>query len=283
MVFHTYGIVTKDLPLDTDIVHARPIDILLNHYEDKVAKVNTSTTKNITRKDEHAIVKVKEKDTIIAKYKPLSNTNQLTPPNIRAGEVIAIYKDSDVSDKYTWDTVGTKDIKLRRNERVILYIGAPGKDNKDELNFNNSYSLLIDGYEGKIQFHTSKDNKEYTTYTFKLDMLKGLFNMLDGKDNSFTLNSREDTWITYANKHIHNIAPKVTFDCNEFNVNAKNSVNFSTSVYNIKASSGMNVSTPTASYSNIVKVANDTITAGIGFMKHQHIVVKHSLAISPPF
>ena len=49
-----------------------------------------------------------------------------------------------------------------------------------------------------------------------------------------------------------------------------NTFNLTDNATNIDASGNMNVTTPTANYSETVKVGTDTVTNGISFVGHTH-------------
>jgi len=134
-------------------------------------------------------------DTIPARWLP-GDTNRITPPDVRIGERVQLYRVAD-SDQFFWKTLGL-DNNLRRLETVIFAFSASEED-FEELNVENSYFVEISTHGKHITLNTSKANGEPFGYTIQLNTGEGNFTVTDDVGNYFILNSK-DTLLHLQNK-----------------------------------------------------------------------------------
>lgn len=124
-------------------------------------------------------------------------SNRKTPPDVRRGEKVFIYRFADV-DKYYW--MSDKESEhLRRLETVIYAISATRDESTKELTAENTYYLEVSSHTKQITLHTSKTDGEPFAYTFQFNLKEGAVVLEDDDGNSFQLDSAERQ-LTIKNK-----------------------------------------------------------------------------------
>jgi hypothetical protein len=117
-----------------------------------------------------------------AAWLPMTDTNRMTPPDVRRGEQVMIYRFGD-SNSFWW-TTQMQDQKLRRKETVIY-----GWSNEAGENITNSADnmifLEISAHKKLVTFSTPKNDGEPFAFVFQLNMKEGLFAFEDGADGLF--------------------------------------------------------------------------------------------------
>jgi hypothetical protein len=109
------------------------------------------------------------------------SSNQRTPPLIRKGEPVKLYKVAN-QDKFYWEPTG-KGRDFRKTDRVQFEVAAIGADKTGgEKNDSNTYSAYLDSENQKVGFKTSQDNGEVAAFSMEADLKKGTFHLSDNKD-----------------------------------------------------------------------------------------------------
>lgn len=208
--FFSLAIVAKDKPINSLYVEASPIEAITSgDGEVKQNTVNTSTKDHTGA----AISAVVDKSAMItAKWKPMSDSNRLTAPNVCAGETIILLKNNG-SDEYFWITFGN-DLDLRKKETVIYAVS--NKTGKSDSWKSKVYNFVISTLDKFVLLHTDASDGELTTYDFYLDTKAGNFIFKDGFNNSFNLDSKN----------------------HEFNFNILKQFNIKTEKFSVTNSSG---------------------------------------------
>ncbi|AXH70744.1 hypothetical protein [Vibrio phage BONAISHI] len=153
----------------------------------------------------------------------LGSTNRATPPDVRRGERVNIYRDGD-SQNYYWSAIGQDD-HLRRLETVILTINA-NPDNSDvEPGPDNTWSIEMSSHEGHITLRTTQANNEKAAWILQFDCADGKFVVEDEKGMHFLKDSVNDL-IRLQNQATSKIElnkKDINIFCEEnININSKN-------------------------------------------------------------
>jgi hypothetical protein len=98
-------------------------------------------------------------------------SNRQTPPDIRRGERILIYRYAD-TDKYYWATLGM-DEHLRRLETVVYAWSNIREGNIEALTPDNSYYAEISTHNKHITLQTNKSDGEPFAYTIQIETKEG--------------------------------------------------------------------------------------------------------------
>lgn len=134
--------------------------------------------------------------TLRAKWKP-NGTNRTTPPDIRRGEKVEIWRYAD-TDKYYWSVMGSDDEKRKLETVVHSYSGTQDEEEKD-VNPENSYQTEVSTHKKLMRITTSKKNGEKVGYTVLLDGGNGLFGIADDMGNFIQMDSEAEE-LTMQNK-----------------------------------------------------------------------------------
>jgi len=201
-IFYSVGFVAKDKDWDTDIVEVFPVEKIPEEGPDLQEETDLTDSAPIvkkgTLKDEvkDELIVLKKSATIRAKWLSLGQYNRLTPPDVRKGEQVLIYRYGN-SDLFFWTTT-FNDLSLRKEEIVrFVFSDKPQLDPEETL--EDTYYFEINTKDKILKFHTTDKWKEYTTYDVMLDTKNGKLILNDGKGNSITLDSTLDMLNIYTN------------------------------------------------------------------------------------
>ncbi len=213
-------------------------------------------------------VKIETSNCLTASWLPFGSNRQ-TPPDIRRGERLLIWRYADV-DKYYWTSTGL-DEYLRRLETVVY----AWSDTKDEtvkvLTPDNSYYIEISTHKKHVTFATAKANGEPFKYTFQFNTKDGAVTLADDAGNYFELDSAErkitlhngdDSFITVDKRTIvGEAADSITFKTKAFTVNSETTTVNAGSTITYNAGSSITHKTPTfngniatSTYTGIVNI-----------------------------
>lgn len=183
-------------------------------------------------------VKVKMAITIEATYLPM-DSNRLTPPDIRRGERVLIWRFGD-ADQYYWTTTGLDDY-LRRLETIVYVLSNTRDESVTQLTPENSWFIRWCSRTKQIQLKTNRSDGESVSYEFLFDIAKGIVTLKDDLGNSFMLDSHErhfkllnaDASVFELNKQVANLTTGTsinlktkdyTLNCTTVTVNTKTTV-----------------------------------------------------------
>jgi len=147
--------------------------------------VETGTTRNGETYNESIVMT----NSISAMWLPFGS-NRKTPPDVRRGEHIAVWKYAD-ADVYYWSALGLDEI-LRRLETVIYAFSNTKDEATKELTPDNTYWFEVSTHQGTITLGTSKSNGEKFKYTIQINAKDGGITITDDNELSITLDSNEN-------------------------------------------------------------------------------------------
>lgn len=213
----TIGNVIKDKPLDSDIIELYPIEIISQFgdeldLEEMIANISVDLMGNVSNPS------VTPTTILKADWLPIGDSNRITSPNVKRGELVIIYRFGE-TDKFYWNTLGTHNTKRRRKEKVVYRFGNTDEFDVD-LDETNSYFITVDTVDKKVRLDTVDNDGEETWYKIELDTVNGVMTFLDGRENSIIMNSKEDTLSLDIKKDINVLVGKDT------NVEVTENVNF---------------------------------------------------------
>lgn len=122
--------------------------------------------------------------------------NRQTPPDIRRGEKVIMYRYAD-TDKYYWLSMGL-DEHLRRLETVVYAWSNIREGNIEALTPENSYYVEVSTHNKSVTLATNKSDGEPYAFTVQINTKEGGVVITDDADNFIQLESSERKW------HIHN-------------------------------------------------------------------------------
>lgn len=197
----------------------------------------------------------------------LGSVHRELPPDVQAGEQVLIYRSGD-GDKYYWDIFGRNESHRVQEDVIISFAAKPEPDSGVPVakDATNSYRFRVNTYEKYIELTTSAANEEVTTYSMKMDLANGTFELVDADTNRFYLDTpeallemynKEESYVRIHQKDIFlnsqdNIQMDTTaflINCDTFELNAETSVTINTAECTIAASDTIDMSTKTLNIS----------------------------------
>lgn len=230
--FYSLGIVAENKKLGSKYVEVTPTEEM-PMLDGELAPVSTDyKAKAVDNLGSSYETTVETTSTVNALWLPIGAANRISAPDVRRGELVCLYKFGD-TDQYFWNTLND-DIKLRKLETVIYAFSATTNE-AAEVNGNTYYFIEISTHKKLITLHTSKDNGEPYGYDIQLDTGNGRLVITDDVGNYILLDSKETRIVLknldgsefdmYKKNLTANIPDTITFNSNQFIVNAKTTVN----------------------------------------------------------
>lgn len=140
-------------------------------------------------------------------------SNRVTPPDIRRGERIDIWRVDGV-DKYYWSCQGLDD-HLRKLETVVFAISGNPNEGSEVLDVENCYFLEWSTHTKQVTFQTSKKNGEPYAYTLQFNTDEGRFMLQDDDGQEIILDSEQKQI-----KLINTMGTMIEINKKNINVNA---------------------------------------------------------------
>lgn len=148
---------------------------------------------------------------IVARWTAFGQSNRITPPDVRQGETVMIFRVSD-SDEYYWTTM-MNEPSLRRQE-TVCYIFGNLPDGIKAFDKGSSYWFEVSTHDKYVKLHTSKNDGELAAWDISIDTAKGVLVITDNAGNDLTLDSGQGTLTgNIVNSALFN-CPDTTFDGN---------------------------------------------------------------------
>lgn len=186
--FYSAGIVAENKKLTEKTIEVVPIEDLTMVDGKISSQITAYKSKGKDVKGGAYETSVNTTVSLVAHWLPISNSNRITAPDVRRGELVMIYQFGD-TDKYYWTTI-KEDLKLRKLETVIYAFSATRDENKDAT-YDTTYFFEVSTHKKIIHLHTSKDDKEPFVYDIQLNTKDGIFILCDDVGNHIYLNSKD--------------------------------------------------------------------------------------------
>jgi hypothetical protein len=231
--FYSFGIVAANKPrhegdgpcMNVEVFPQEKFTMSAGEITDNVEKIDVKG-QDASGKDYQG--KIETKPSLTCMWLPIGEPNRATPPDVRRGEQVIIYRYAD-TQYYFWSSAFNN--LIRKLETVThWYSGIPedGKAAPTEKTADNGYIVEVSTHDKHILISTSKLNGEKCRYTVALDLANGKFNLQDDLGNDIELDSVAGVLTaTIENQIIHN-TKKFTSNCETFEVNASQGVSFNT-------------------------------------------------------
>lgn len=228
---YTYGTAAENLALDTFELEISPLEHMPMTDGEQTTNAQQSTSTGTDLSGVQYQTNMTSSGTIKATWLPLGQPNRMTPPNVRRGEEVVVYRFGDV-DKFYWVTARS-DLMFRRLETVVFAISAV-KTEGVKCDKTNTYFLEFSSHKKSITLSTSKANGEPYAYLFTFDLANGKVTLTDDIDNTMFLDSQNHQW------HVQN-ADGSFFDMTKkaIAMSADDSVSIKTKDYSLDASNSI--------------------------------------------
>jgi hypothetical protein len=248
---YTYGTAAENLALNSYELEITPLEHTPMADGELTTNAQTSTTQGIDLTGVQYQTQMTSSGTIRATWLPLGQPNRMTPPNVRRGEEVVVYRFGDV-DKFYWNTA-RNDLMFRRLETVVWAISGEVIEGK-KVDQTNSYFVEFSSHKKTITISTStgKANGEKVSYQVLLDPGNGIFSIKDDLDNSMFLDSTQNQWhIQNGDGSFLDITKKAMSGM------AADSISWKTKAWSIDASDTISEQTT----ARTMKATTETVTA----------------------
>jgi len=277
------GIVAANKPLSSKLIEVTPIEDLTMLDGEITDNMVDVTAKGKDTAGGAYESNVSTTVTVTAEWLPVGMSNRVTPPDVRRGEHVVLYRFADV-DKYYWTTL-LYDMKLRKLETVIYAFSNTRNEDVDG-SADTTYFLEVSTHKKLIHLHTSKSDGEPFVYDLQLNTADGVFTFQDDIGNYIQLDSKNvRIEIKNADGSI------VDLDRRVINIHAPEDVNISAG-NNINIIAGNMLKTAAAIFDSAASQSNhrgdvdvtggDLVVEGISATKHRHIEQGDGAPVSPP-
>ena len=227
--FHVYslGVVAANKKLDSDLAYIYPTEVTSFTEGELTAESFSAETGGVDREGNEYQLSVEENASLEAKWLPLGNTNRRTPPDVRRGERVLLWRNAD-TDQFYWTSMGLDD-HLRKLETVVYSVSDTRDESKDSTHPDNSYSMEFCTHTKQVTLRTVKEDGEPFAYTFQFNAKDGGVVLTDDVGNYIELDSA-DTVIRLENRmgtHLYLDKKDIlAFAPNEINMEASNRILF---------------------------------------------------------
>lgn len=194
--FYSLAIVANNKALSSKIIQATPIEEL-TMLDGEIASIPIDhETEGLDAQGNTYSTKVKTDIAVEAEWLPMRGSNRRTPPDVRRGERVILWKYADVETLY-WTSLGLDD-HLRKLETAIYTFSGTADEDVDSLAPENCYSVEISTHTGQITLRTSKANDEFCVYALQINTKSGRVLLIDDIGNEFEFDSK-NTLISFTN------------------------------------------------------------------------------------
>lgn len=180
------GIATENKVLGSRELRVTPIETLPGISGGMRTKPGEVTGNGQTDTGGSYEVKTRSDTDIVCLWIPFGS-NRKSPPDIRRGEQVLVYRLAD-TDRYYWTELGLND-DLRRLETATYVFNANPNLADDVNTVDNSYYFEISTHKKRVTFATCKKNGEVTKYDVQFDPGTGKLVVQDDRRNCFLIDT----------------------------------------------------------------------------------------------
>jgi hypothetical protein len=222
-VFQKYsiGIVAEHKDLQSKLVLVTPIEE--TPVMDGVLKSNPMVleTKGVDSSGNDYQTTAMTDTTVTATWLP-DSANRITPPDVRRGTRVQLYRMAD-SDTFYWRDLGLDGHLKRLETCTLVFNNNPDAAGDDTIDPASSYFMEVSTHSGTATFATSKSNGEPLAWTIQVNAKEGSVSVVNDDNDEFTFDGVE--------KHIFAKLSTGT----EFNLNQNNIYGFAPDTITLEA------------------------------------------------
>lgn len=269
---YSVAIVAEPKALNSFTILAHPIETI-PFFDGEIRSNPISVTDTgVDKNGANYAMQVSSDNTIKATWLCLGSENRSTPPDVRRGERVLLYRYA-ANDTFYWTSMGL-DKGLRRLETVITRYSGHTDEKSTVLTDDNSYWFEVSTHKGSITLNTSKQNGEKVMYGLKLDPKNGTVTLKDDNGNRFFMDSigllmemvNKDQSIIRIDKKTALIDTKesITLNSKFIKINGSETVNVKTKEHTLDATNSTATLTSTLTIkakSIIAKATTFAVTA----------------------
>lgn len=255
---YSIAIAAENRKLDSHELECMPVEILGFVDGEITSDRQEFEDEGVDAFDESYTVKVSQSNSVVATWLQWGS-NRITPPDIRRGERLMLWRFGD-TDKLYWTDTGL-DGFLRRLETAIWAFSNTRDESTKALTPENSYFMEVSTHRKQITLRTCKSDGEPFAYTMQLNTKEGVFTLTDDDENyiefdsaerKITLKNKDGTVVILDKRNIFMVAPDlikavtkaIELHCKTLLVNAADSITMNTKQFTLNASTGVTIASP---------------------------------------
>lgn len=286
---HSYsvGVAAENKPLDTRLLNVVPIEMLSALDGELNFDPQEQIVSGVDSRGNRYEIKTTLDNAITAEWFP-GGSNRVTPPDIRRGELIELFRQGD-TDKFFWRCMGLRD-DLRRLETAIFAFNGTPNESDPGIDYETSYFFEISTHKKLITLSTSQANGEPFRYTFQFNTGDGNVLLTDDVGNHVILDSAntnihleniEGTMVELNKQDINFYAPNDLNGLVDNNVNLEvgNTMNVDV-VKDINVSAGVNINYQAGMNMTYVAGVNYSLNAGMNIAQTSGQNTVHAAAMN---
>lgn len=185
---YSIGVVTANKGEGTGLLDVQPIEIQWASNGEIVNNYAEETVEGKDKEGQDIKYRVITSNNLTAAWMPMGNSNRISPPELRRGMLVMIYKDSD--NNYYWVDTGLNREYMRAESVTYGFCANPNPLVNAKVSQENWYIVEVSPRNHQLLITTSQSNNEYTTYTVVLNTKDGFFKLVDGLGNYILLDSK---------------------------------------------------------------------------------------------
>ena len=213
---HSVGVAADNLPLNSMILEVNPIEVtpqMNGEVTSEATKMTVTSKDSLGASDETQVITTV---TYQATWIPFGS-NRFTPPNIRRGEKVLIWKIGD-ADVYYWSEYEYNP-DLRKLETVILLFSNTQVEG-EKASSKNSVYLEVSTHNKAMHFRWPNSDGEPHAWDIQLNAKESILIVTDDIENQFSIESQEKrvqlinadkTRLTLDKRNGHFFAPEDMF------------------------------------------------------------------------
>ena len=226
---HSIGRVSANKAMSSHEISVVPVEYRYSENEELLTNPTKDEVTFQSQDGKTESVKVHTDNSITATWFK-RNTNRVTPPDVRRGDKVLIYRLGD-TDKYFWEDMNSENVKRLETVAWSFNADPSGKTSDDH---SNAYAFEVSTHNKTITITTSMANGEKAKFAIQINGGEGIIAVEDEKGNYIYLDSvNTDIKLQNANgtnfrlnkKNIEAFAPDsmfvkvanlVQFQCTDF-------------------------------------------------------------------
>jgi hypothetical protein len=188
---YSLGIVAKDIEVGSDIIEVYPMEKIPDAHpeigkdEEKEKDPEEKKVEDTCGNKEK--IKIKRTQTIKARWLSINQYNRITPPTIRKGEYVILYRLAN-ADIFFWDTLWN-DPKIRKEE-VAVFAFSDKKNISKTMDINEYYHMIVNTFSGFVSIVLPPNNGEPVGYTVDINAGAATLAITDTIGNRIVLKSK---------------------------------------------------------------------------------------------
>jgi len=234
--FYSLALVASNKKLTSKDIECTPIEhttMLNGELSDSITSIIASAA---DASKANYSTSVDSTTSVTATWLPISDSNRMTAPDVRRGELVILYRFAD-TDKYWWQIL-RNDMNLRKLETVIYAFSGTTVE-ADPTDASNSYFMEVSTHRKYIHLHTSNANGEPYQYDIQINTEAGFIQIQDDQGNYIKLDTpahqismvNQDGSVVEVNKTNINLSctDTINMSCKDLVVKAGSSISADTS------------------------------------------------------